>query len=402
MRISLFGYGTTMKALAARIACTIYDDKFHGESIDEWGNALRESAAFEPENSDLEIPSPGIMPTHPLIARAKHLCSEYDYFAPSMPQSIWISGTNGKTTTTEMTQRLFASEGALAGGNIGIPLANLDTKAPLWILETSSFMLHYTHTAAPQLYVLLPIVDDHVSWHGSFDAYRNAKLSVIARMQSNATALLPTNLLPFVPKHCCALIGYDNSAHLAKLFGIDTARVPFAEPFLQDALLALACTKILRNALPYELLADYHIGAHRQQKARDKEGRLWVNDSKATNIDATLKALPHYKDKKIHLIIGGDDKGANLLPLFESLATYQLCLYTIGSNEEKLCALAKQYQIPFVACNTLKTAVATISKNLQADEVALLSPASASLDQFSSYSERGTLFLQYANATIQV
>lgn len=401
MHISLFGYGTTMKALAARIACTIYDDKFHGESTDAFGNALRESAAFDPNNSDLEIPSPGIMPTHPLILRAKHLCSEYDYFAPVMPPSVWISGTNGKTTTTEMTQLLFGSEGALAGGNIGTPLANLDSKAPLWILETSSFTLHYTRTAAPQLYVLLPIVDDHMSWHGSFESYRDAKLSVIARMQSGTTAILPANLLPFVPQHRCELIGYESSAHLAKLFGIDTARVRFAEPFLQDALLALCCAKILRNTLPYELLASYHIGAHRQQKARDKEGRLWVNDSKATNIDATLKALPPYKNQKIHLIIGGDDKGANLLPLFESLVGYRLCLYTIGSNEEKLCALATKHEIPFVACHNLKTAVATIDKSLRLDEVALLSPAAASLDQFSSYSERGTLFLQYANATIQ-
>ena len=401
MRISLFGYGTTMKALAARVACTIYDDKFCEESVDTFGNALRPSAAFDPENSDLEIPSPGIMPTHPLILRAKHLCSEYDYFAPVMPPSVWISGTNGKTTTTEMTQLLFASEGALAGGNIGTPLAKLDSKAPLWILETSSFTLHYTHTAAPQLYVLLPIVDDHASWHGSFESYRDSKLSVIARMPSGTTAILPANLLPLVPKHCCTLIGYENSAHLAKLFGIDTARVPFAEPFLQDALLALACAKILRNALPYELLASYHIGAHRQQRALDAQGRLWVNDSKATNMDATLKALPQYKDKKIHLIIGGDDKGANLLPLFEALAGYQLCLYTIGSNEERLCALAEKHAISFVACHDLKTAVAAIKQNLRANEVALLSPAAASLDQFSSYSERGTLFLQYANATIQ-
>lgn len=400
MRISLFGYGATMRALSARVRCTIYDDKFTTDSTDEYGNALRPSAAFEPNNSDIEIPSPGIPPSHPLIMRAKNLWSEYDYFAPIMPKSVWISGTNGKTTTTEMTQLLFANKGAVMGGNVGIPLAKLDSNAPLWILETSSFTLHYTRRAAPQLYILLAIEDDHISWHQSFEAYREAKLSPLLRMQDDCVALLPKSLLPFVPKHCCKVIGYENSTHLAQLFHIDTARVPFSEPFLQDALLALAAAKILGNTLPYELLASYRIGAHRQQKALDKRGRLWVNDSKATNIDATLKALQNYKDKKIHLILGGDDKGTNLLPLFEALRGYDVCIYAIGSNEQRLCTFAAQAQIPCVACGELQNAVESIDKSLQTNEVALLSPAAASLDQFSSYAQRGKMFLEYAGAEV--
>ncbi|MBA1438795.1 MAG: UDP-N-acetylmuramoyl-L-alanine--D-glutamate ligase, partial [Epsilonproteobacteria bacterium] len=164
-RVSLFGYGVTTKPLGLQIKNAIfYDDNVHEPYVDEQKRLIRPSKEFNPDFSDLEIPSPGIPPHHPLIQSAKNLISEYDYFANVMNFKIWISGTNGKTTTTQMVQHLLADKGGVAGGNIGTPLASLDQKAPIWILETSSFTLHYTNTAIPNIYVLLPISPDHLSW----------------------------------------------------------------------------------------------------------------------------------------------------------------------------------------------------------------------------------------------
>ncbi|ECO3767485.1 UDP-N-acetylmuramoyl-L-alanine--D-glutamate ligase, partial [Campylobacter jejuni] len=130
----------------------------------------------------IEIPSPGFPPKHKLIQEAKNLQSEYDFFYDVMPKSVWISGTNGKTTTTQMATHLLSHIGAVMGGNVGTPLAELNPYEKLWILETSSFTLHYTHKAKPEIYALLPISPDHLSWHGSFDNYVQDKLSVLKRM----------------------------------------------------------------------------------------------------------------------------------------------------------------------------------------------------------------------------
>ena len=108
-------------------------------------------------------------PQHPLIQRAANLTSEYDFFCEKMPYSIWITGTNGKTTTTQMTQHLLKERGSLSGGNIGVPLADLDSSASIWVLETSSFTLHYTHRATPNLYVILVITSYSIHYTKLYD-----------------------------------------------------------------------------------------------------------------------------------------------------------------------------------------------------------------------------------------
>ena len=191
-RISIFGYGTTTKPLAKHIKNAVfYDDNCTEPYGGINGSFVRPSAEFNPNNSDLEITSPGISPSNHLIKKAKNLISEYDYFANVMNLKIWISGTNGKTTTTQMMQHLLEDKGSLAGGNIGIPLADLSQTAPIWILETSSFTMHYTNSAKPNIYVLLPLSPDHLSWHGSMQEYINDKLKPLSMMSSQDTAIIP-------------------------------------------------------------------------------------------------------------------------------------------------------------------------------------------------------------------
>ena len=468
MAKSLFGYGKTTQAIARVLGekfggFNIYDDKFTLSSKDEFGNFLLNPSEFKADESELEIPSPGFPPTHELVKNAKNLISEYDFFYDGMPKSIWISGTNGKTTTTQMTQHLLKEHGSQMGANVGVPLAELDPNARIWVLETSSFTLHYTRSAKPEIYALLPITADHISWHGSFENYECDKLSVLERLTENDIAILPKIQAQHkLVKGCKGqIIAYEDEFDLANKMGINTDKISFQTPFLMDAVLALSIEKILLDKTSYDKLNAFIIEPNKLEELLDAQGRLWVNDTKATNIDAALAALKRYQNKKIHLIIGGDDKGVSLRPLFETMKALKIELYAIGTSAEKILALADEFGIKAHKCELLQNAVALIDKNFNApnlsenssvnlsknskknsanlshakansalnstnlsanltnsksgakhlnltnskekanhlnlanlnhDEVALLSPACASLDQFSSYAKRGEVF----------
>ncbi|EOJ1015634.1 UDP-N-acetylmuramoyl-L-alanine--D-glutamate ligase [Campylobacter jejuni] len=400
MKISLFGYGKTTHAIAKNLVdkfgpFNIYDDHFKEANKDTLGNLLLNPSDFNSNLSKLEIPSPGFPPNHKLIQEAKNLQSEYDFFYDVMPKSIWISGTNGKTTTTQMATHLLSRIDAVMGGNIGIPLAQLDPYAKLWILETSSFTLHYTRKAKPEIYALLPISPDHLSWHGSFDNYVQDKLSVLKRMNECDIAILPKIYANTPTK--AHIISYKDEKDLAAKFGIDTEKISFKSPFLLDAIIALAIEKILLDTLSYELLNSFVMEENKLEEIKDSQNRLWVNDTKATNESAVMAALNRYKDKKIHLIIGGDDKGVDLSNLFDFMKEFNIELYVIGTSTEKMLDYAKKVNLKAYKCEILSKAVSEISNRLKVNEVALLSPACASLDQFSSYVERGKVFKECVN-----
>lgn len=399
MQGSLFGYGKTTKAIAQILGkkfggFKIYDDNFKETKRDEFNNVLLNPSEFKADESAFEIPSPSFPPEHKLIKEAKCLISEYDFFYDAMPKSVWISGTNGKTTTTQMTQHLLAEFGSQMGGNVGVPLAELDTNAKIWVLETSSFTLHYTKTAKPEIYALLPITSDHLSWHKSFENYVADKLSVLARLKEGDVAILP-KIYAQTPTNAF-VIAYEDEFDLAHKLQINTDKIAFQTPFLMDAVLALSIEKIIFDRISYDKLNAFIIEEHKLEEFKDRQNRLWVNDTKATNIDATLAALQRYKDKKIHLIIGGDDKGVSLEPLFKVMKSLDISLYAIGSSTKKVLALAKDYEIIAYECEILQKAISLINEKLKINEVALLSPACASLDQFSSYAQRGELFKNLA------
>lgn len=400
MKISLFGYGKTTQAIAKNLVnkfgpFDIYDDHFQEESEDEWGNRLLNPKKFDEKLSELEIPSPGFPPNHTLIKKAKNLRSEYDFFYDAMPKSIWISGTNGKTTTTQMATHLLSHVGAVMGANVGFPLAELDLNAKIWILETSSFTLHYTHTAKPEIYALLPISADHLSWHGNFENYAKDKLSVLERMNECDIAILPEIYAKTPTK--AYIISYKDEFDLAQKMNINIEKISFKSPFLLDAVMALSIEKILLDTLSYELLNHFVMEKNKLEELQDNQGRLWVNDTKATNENAVMAALKRYKDKKIHLIIGGDDKGVDLSTLFDFMKDFNIELYAIGVSTQKMLDYALKANLKAHKCEFLENAVQEISKTLKNNEVALLSPACASLDQFNSYAQRGEKFKEYVN-----
>lgn len=347
MRISIFGYGVTTTPLVSFLnnqghTLHIYDDKFESASTDSFGNALLPSNAFKPESSDMEILSPGIPPYHQLVQKAQNLISEYDYFnmllqnEANPPLNIWISGTNGKTTTTEMTTLLLEPFHAQSGGNIGTPLALLyqNKATKIWVLETSSFTLHYTHKAYPRIYALLPVKEDHITWHGSFENYISDKLSPLTIMDSLTHAIIPAQFVnhKIVAQYKGNLITYESSLDLAQKCSIALQDIVFKEPFLLDSVIALSITKLACGADDIKRLNSFSIGKHRIEEFYDKHNRLWVNDSKGTNVDATIQAIKRYANTHLMLILGGDDKGANLTPLFESMRGADIEIFSIGAH----------------------------------------------------------------------
>ncbi|WP_104695180.1 UDP-N-acetylmuramoyl-L-alanine--D-glutamate ligase [Helicobacter salomonis] len=408
--ISLLGYGRTNKAFAAYfhrhgMSCTIYDDNVHTPATTPHNQPLLPSATFDPARSSVEIVSPGIPPHHPLVLASQHLVSEYDYVAQIRRPActLFVSGTNGKTTTTEMLGLLCEPFEAQVGGNIGVPLINLD--APIWILESSSFSLHYTQHYAPDFYILLPLAQDHLNWHGTYEHYVRAKLKPLGLMRGGSPAFLqaclqthPLVRMALKRSDAPTLIFYENSTHLAQQMGLELAKVRFEEPFLLDALLALSATKLAFNTIDYDRLNSYALQPHRLEVFQDAQARTWVNDSKATNVDATLKALARFAHRYVHLIVGGDSKQMDLTPLFETLAHMQVQIYTIGTSAALMSEMAKKYGVNALHCGDLASAVHAIKASLKRDQIALLSPSAASLDQFSSYQERGDLFKKWVLA----
>ena len=294
---------------------------------------------------------------------------------------IWISGTNGKTTTTQMLTHILSPFGARAGGNIGTPLITLyEQNAPLWILETSSFALHYTRTATPSIYALLPLSPDHISWHNGFENYVCDKLSPLARMDAHSVAIVPSALRDhrLCKEFAGEMIYYADSSDLRAYLlknGLGDEKaldsLPFFEPFLLDAYIALCCAFALSRQCPHittatflPTLASFTIGAHRMEEFYVRAfGAEWlfVDDSKGTNTDATLQAITRYKDRALFLILGGDDKGADCSEIFTLLAGLKRVeIFTIGSNEPKLLDLAARHSVKAHKCGTLDCAMEKI------------------------------------------
>lgn len=376
-KIRILGKGVTSLALKDTFPnATLYDDS--------------DFSTFDKTSDELTVVSPGIPLYNKLVLNTKNLISDYDLFYSLMPFSIWISGTNGKTTTTQMCQHLLQKYDCVCGGNIGIPLSSLDENKKIWILETSSFTLHYTNKAKPNIYILLPITQDHITWHGSFEEYKKAKLKPLEKMLENDIAIIPQEFKDI--KTSAFVITYDNSDDLCNYFNIDKSKIKFKEPFLLDSILALCTSKIIFDEVNYDLINEFIVDKHKVEEFKDAKNRLWIDDSKATNVDATIKALVSYQDKNIHIILGGDDKGVDLTSLFENIKNLDITVYAIGTNTNKIVNYCKDFSINVEKCDFLDIAVLKIDKNMKQDSVAILSPAAASLDQFKSYAERGDKF----------
>jgi len=329
---------------------------------------------------DVLIKSPGVPGDMPLVAAARErgipVWSEIELGFRLLPESkfVGVTGTNGKTTTTELLGAIFRAAGrnVAVAGNVGTPLTSV--RSADWVVcELSSFQLEDVDSLECDVAVLLNLEPDHVDRHGSFEAYRDAKLRIFERSR---VRIVPRGL---------DLPGVEFSAD---------DELP-AEPLIRGAHNrenAAAATAAARAAG----IADEHIAAglltfpgvpHRLELVGERDGVRYVNDSKATNVAAALRALAAYADEPVHLILGGSPKGENFAPLAAAIGANVKSVHLIGEEAERIGELIESYRD-----GDLATAVAHAAQLAEPGDVVLLSPASASYDQFENFEQRGEAF----------
>ena len=326
---------------------------------------------------ELLVKSPGVPREAPLVAEAERrgveIWSEVELgYRLLRPRLIGVTGTNGKTTTCEL---LGAMLKVPVAGNVGRALTDLDGEiepGDLVVCELSSFQLEDVHELACEIAVLLNLEPDHLDRHGSFEAYRAAKLRIFERAE---TKIVPKGL------------------------GLDGIQFSAGDPLPAEPLIrgahnrenAAAATAAARAAGASEeqiaeALRTFPGVPHRLELVRELNGVSYVNDSKATNVAAALRALAGYEDEPVHLILGGYRKGENFAPLAAAIGPNVKSVHVIGDTADELAQAIPQAK----SDGDLKSALAAIEP--APGHVVLLSPACASYDQFRDFEERGEEF----------
>jgi UDP-N-acetylmuramoylalanine--D-glutamate ligase len=380
---------------------------------------------------DLIVVSPGVPLSTPELSTVRALgipiIGEFELGAQFLQgQIVAITGSNGKTTTTTLIGEIFKASGkpTLVGGNIGRPVVDMVAEAntETWsVLEVSSFQLETIETFQPRIALVLNITPDHLDRHGSFEAYAAAKTRITENQAAEDFLVLnaedePTKLVAaktkaqiywFSPRRQVkqgAFVHGETIFFRAKENGeaepiLPVAEIPLAGAHNVENVLAAVCAARLAgvNAETIrEAVAAFHAVEHRLEFVRELNGVRWFNDSKATNVDATAKAVEAFPGG-IYLILGGKDKDSDYSTLSPLLRARVKAVITIGSAAEKIEShLAGVVKIE--RAGTMDRAVAWAQKEAKSGDVVLLAPACSSFDQFENYEHRGRVFKQLIGA----
>jgi UDP-N-acetylmuramoylalanine--D-glutamate ligase len=387
-----------------------------GEDVAGADSKLGSDGLVELEHARAVVKSPGVPAQAPVIAQARArgvpVLGEVELAWRLLPQElIAVTGTNGKTTTTELIGHIHREAGlpVAVAGNVGTALSSLvGTLAPdaVIVCETSSFQLEDTIAFAPEGAVLLNVAPDHLDRHGTLEAYREAKLQVFARQGNDDVAVAPIGLgvedLGGCARRVC--FGAGPEAELAdragRLWWVDEPLLAHGEIRLRGAhnranAMAAAAICLARGVdvdAVREGLRTFAGVEHRLEEVATVDGVLHVNDSKATNVDSTLVALASFT-APVHLILGGRGKGQDFSPLREPVRERCAGVYLIGEAAPALGDV-----VGGLRCDDLEHAVAAARAAARPGEVILLSPACASFDQFEDYEARGRRFKELVGA----
>jgi UDP-N-acetylmuramoylalanine--D-glutamate ligase len=329
------------------------------------------------DGAGMLVKSPGVPRDAPLVAEAERrgvpIWSEVELgYRLLQPRLVGVTGTNGKTTTAELLGVMLE---APVAGNVGRALTDLDgaiDPGTLVVCELSSFQLEDVHELACEVAVLLNLEPDHLDRYATFDDYRDAKLRIFERAR-----------VKIVPKGS-GLEGLEFSAD---------DPLP-AEPRIRGAHNrenAAAATAAARAVGVSEdqiaqALRSFPGVPHRLEPVGEVNGVAYVNDSKATNVAAALRALAAYEDEPVHLILGGSRKGEDFAPLAAAIGPNVRSIHLIGETADELAAAIPQARRD----GDLASALAAV--DARPGDVVLLSPACASYDQFRDFEERGEEF----------
>lgn len=340
------------------------------------------------EGVDALVKSPGVPGESALPAAARErgipVWSEVELGARLLDNPlVAVTGTNGKTTTSELLGHIL---GAPVAGNVGRALTSLvgavDPAATI-VLEVSSFQLEDVDELAPKVALLLNLEPDHLDRHGSFEAYRAAKLRVFEHAE---TAVVPRGFGPI-----------PGNGERVEFAGDDPLPAEPLIPGAHNRENAAAATAVARalgvdDETIAEALRTFPGVPHRLELVAELAGVRFVNDSKATNTAAARRALSAY-DAPLHLILGGSLKGERFEEFAEDVSRANvLGAYLIGEAVEPLSADLGAAGVPFLISTTLERAVAEAAAAARPGEIVLLSPACASYDQFSDFEHRGEEF----------
>jgi UDP-N-acetylmuramoylalanine--D-glutamate ligase len=346
------------------------------------------------EGVDVLVKSPGVPgeTVLPAAARARgiQVWSEIELGARLLPNPlVGITGTNGKTTTTELLGAIFRAAGlpVEVAGNVGRPLTAVRAEAGTWVVcELSSFQLEDVHELRPRVAVLLNLEPDHLDRHSTFEHYREAKLRLFARQEPDDVAV--------VPRGFAAVPGDARRVE----FAADDA-LP-AEPLIpgahnrENAAAATAAARAvgIGDDAIARALRTFPGVPHRLELVAERDGIRWVNDSKATNTAAARHALTAF-EAPLHLILGGSLKGESFDELAAAVAAASVVTaYLVGEAAKPLASSLGSTGVPFLLASTLERAVAAAATAAHPGDVVQLSPACASYDQFRDFEHRGEEF----------
>lgn len=374
------------------------------------------------EGFELIVKNPGIPYDNPMVKRAEELqipiITEVELaYEISEAPFIAITGTNGKTTTTTLIYEMLAADdkNPLIAGNIGTvasTVAKEATKDNVIVIELSSFQLMGIKNFKPEVAVLTNLFDAHLDYHGTREQYDSAKARVVENQTENdffifnndqratkkISELTKANLIPFSTKGAIDTTGAyikNNTLYFRdeKIMKINEIVLP-GEHNLENILCAVTATKLfgVSNRAIKQVLTTFAGVKHRLQYVGEKEGRKFYNDSKATNILATIYALQSFNEPTI-LLAGGLDRGNDfdeLIPHLKNVKT----LITFGETAAKLAKTGREARIKnIVNADNVKDAVKKAYDCSEEGDIILLSPACASWDQYPTFEVRGDIFI---------
>jgi UDP-N-acetylmuramoylalanine--D-glutamate ligase len=371
---------------------------------------------------DLIIPSPGVAADAPFLrsARAKgiKIWSEIELAGRFLRgRLIGITGSNGKTTTTSLIGHILKSAGfpTQVAGNIGSPLIGCvdeTQKDSVTVAELSSFQLELIDLFRPDISVFLNLTPDHIDRHHTFEAYAAAKGRIFENQTAHDAAVLNADdpaIAPYAPQRP-RVFWFSRKERVAQgaflhgeeiVFRLDGGEeavlrreeipLPGAHN-LENVLAAVAATRLAgaSTSAIAQAVRSFAGVEHRIEFVGEISGVRYYNDSKATNVDATLKALDSFPGR-IFIILGGKDKGSDYTVLQKPLREKAVLALLIGAAAEKIENQIAG-SVPIARSQTIERAVETTFQAARAGDIVLLAPACASFDQFENYEHRGRVF----------
>ncbi len=365
---------------------------------------------------DLVVVSPGVPPGIPLLEAARaqgiSISTEVEFAWRHRVEAplVAVTGSNGKSTVTELVTQILCAAGhkTVAGGNLGTAASDLVLEGgwESWVLEISSFQAELLTSMSPTVAVFLNLSQDHLERHPDLQAYLVAKRQLFAFQGGGDVAILNADDPEVAATVTAARKRWFSTTEKADAFLDGETLVMDGQPLIDASEMRLSGVHNVANVLAAALAVDA-LGApadalvstlrrfegleHRHRTVHSAAGVRWVDDSKATNVGATLAALGGYPKGSVHLILGGQAKGQDFSPLIEEVGRAVVRLYLIGEDGPEI-AKVMEHAVPSEISGTLEKAVSRARELATDGQWVLLAPACASFDQFANYGERGDRF----------